>query len=404
MKKRTNRRMLAFYILMAVVLTVGTFATVIGPDSNDSDEIANTSIPSTPQPTPFTFPTPEPDGPSLTLRPPLVNSSGLFQLSVPEGWEITSNGYDFNLSGARSAFLNSSRLSVIDAQLLVGINYPSHQALSDDYFTTDYFFRSWGSYDGFTETKRTVGDRIVIDFKLGLGQQAYLARQVAWMDGDWVRLIRFVVPENNPALLDKLDELIVPTIISYNDQRDTSPTWVSYADTERRFLIRHPNWTLISGGGAPILEAPLSPASMILRSQEDQLLSSLDEAEAYVQETLRPGAEILSSQVTHREYGSGYMVSFADRDNEGNPVSVLAVMLNDDANNLYVAEIRLTRGEIDLLQPSEVPEYQELRTIADTFMILPPEGTIAVPSENPPVIEATEETQPTEEATEESTN
>lgn len=403
MKKRTNRRTLAFYILMAVVLAVGTFATVINPDLGSSDDIASTVIPSTPRPTPFTFPTPEPNGPTLTLQPPIVNSSGLFQLAVPEGWEVTSNTYDFNLPGARSAFLNSSRLSVIDAQLLVGINYPSHQALSDDYFTTDYFFRAWGSYEGFTETSRTVGDSIIIDFELGLGGQTYLARQIAWMDEDWVRLVRLVVPDNNPALLDQLQEMIVPTFISYDDQRGTSPTWVAYSDTERRLLIRHPNWVLVSGGSVPILEAPLLPASMILRVQEETLLSSLDEAEAFVQETLRPEAAILSSQATNREYGNGYMVSFSHRDNEGNPVSALAVLLNDDANNLYIAEIRLTQSGVDLLQPNETPEYQELRSIADSFMILPPEGAVAVPSENPPAVQQSTQI-PTEEATAESTN
>ena len=349
-RKRNNRVILAFTILMIVILLVSAVATVIDPSTTTSTDNDENAI-STPRPTPFTFPTPEPNGAQLTLAKPIVNSSGLFQIAIPEGWEITTNSYDFNLPGARSAFLNTERLSVIDAHLLVGINYSSHQALSDDYFTASYFLTAWGSYEGFTETGRTVGEAITIDFELGLGGQKYLARQIAWMDGDWVRLVRVVAPENNPALLDITIEMVVPTFISYNDQRDTSPTWVAFADNDAKYVIRHPNWTLVSAGTVPILEAPIAPASMVLRSQTEMPLTSLEEAEAFVKETLRPGAEILSSQVATKEYGGGYMVSFTARDNEGNPISALAVLLNDDANNLHIAEIRLAEGGKDLLQP-----------------------------------------------------
>ncbi len=390
-RKRNNRGMLVFTILMVTILVVGTVANFIGNDTADPST-ANTdnNNPATPRPTPLVFPTVEPEGATLTLKQPTVNSSGLFQISVPEGWDITTNSYDFNLPGARSAFLNSNRLSVVDAHLLTGVNYPSHQALSDEYFTSGYFLTAWGSYDGFTETGRTVGEAVTIDFELGLDDKVFLARQIAWMDLDWVRLVRVVVPDNNPALLEQLINLVVPTFISYNDQRRTSPTWVAFADNDANFAIRHPNWTLVSAGTVPILEAPLTDASMVLRTETETPLSSLDEAETYVQEALRPDADVLSSLVITRDYGNGYMVSFADRDNEGNPISGLAVMLNDDANNLHIAELRLTESGVDLLQPAGA-EQQELFDIAQTFMVLPPEGTSVTPRENPPVIEATAE-------------
>jgi hypothetical protein len=102
-------------------------------------------------------------------------------------------------------------------------------------------------------------------------------------------------------------------------------------------------------------------------------LASLDEAETYITDTLHPGSEVLSSQATSREYGDGFMVSFADRDPEGNPVSGLAVVLNDEGN-LRIADIRYAVSGVDLLQPDEAELQQvDIRTLADTFMLLPPD-------------------------------
>lgn len=394
MSKKSSRRRRSTQQLVLIVLGVvlififvitlfATPNTATSPVSVDDDDLAN-SI-STAAPAEITIPTPNPDGPQLEYGEPLVQSSGMFQVTLPTGWIAERNNYEPEIPRARITSRNAARLSVIDVMLQFGVNYPSHQVLADNFFDESYFFTAWQEYDGFSETNRSVGDTVTIDFDLIAEGVNYLGRQIAWLDGDWLHMLRLIVPDNNPPLLEALSETMPQTFISYVDQRGQSYSLTAYADRSQRLLLRYQGWRFVSGGfGTPVvLEDPVSGARLAVRTVADTMLESLEAAEAYVTEELRPGVETQSAQVTTRIFATGYYVSYQDQDSDGNTIAGLVALLNDDAGTLYIAEIRVQAAETDLLSADLGAQYFSVRQVIDAFSILPPEGFRQLPSENP---------------------
>lgn len=380
-RRRLNKTYIFSAVLGAIIIATFIISLFARPGSGDNTADVSTVNPFiTPTTTPLSFPTPEPNGPQLIVSAPTINNNGLFQVSVPAGWNIKYNDFIVETvpPRARITFDSGTHQSVIE--MLVDVftdaatQYPTLQALSDTYFTTSYFTSAWSSYTGgFTETGRTVDKTITVNFDLQAGERDYFGRQVAWLDGDWLHMVRIIVPNNYPALLDALTTYIIPTFVSYSDQRNFPLTWIAYRNAEQGFLIRHPNWRTVSRG---VLEAPTLPAQVLLRSFENTPLATLDEAETYLTSVLRPDANVLSSQITSRTFASsGFLVSFTDKDRDGNPISGLVALLNDDQQKLYVAEMRLAAPNVDLLSlDADQIIYQDLRTIIDSFMVLPPVG------------------------------
>lgn len=246
-----------------VVVTIGliiisvSLITAILPNTNS---IIVDTTPFTPEPartltpTPFLVPSPEPDGPQLTLKTePSYQINGLFQITTPLGWDTYNSTFDTTVAMARLSFRNLERLSVIEALLRYGVNYPDLQAVSTELINDSFLINAWGDYDGFTETSRSItDDQLIINFDLVANRTEFLGRQVAWMQADWLYMIRYVVPSNYPALLDAVDAMVSPTFIGYEDQRDKTPTYSSYMDFSQGFLVRHPAWVQVSGARQPI--------------------------------------------------------------------------------------------------------------------------------------------------------
>jgi hypothetical protein len=381
-------------VLVAVVFIFIFIVSFISPGGSSVTTDADIDTAPTPEPTPLTAPTVEPGGPSLTFGSPTVQSNGLFEMTVPGGWFPGTNFYEASVPQARISFTNADRLSVIEGIIRFGVNYPSHQALSDDFLTEEFFLSAWGDYDTWVERDRSVGDAITINFDMSVGGLDLLGRQIAWLDGDWLNMLRLVVPRNYPALMEELERVVTPTLVSFQqDQRDLPPELNAYVDTEQGFLVRHPGWVRVSGspGRPAVLESQQVEGRLLLRASEETPIDSLDDAEAYVTETLRPGAEVLSSQITAREFAAGFMVSYQDRDADGNAIAGLVALLNNDIERLLVAEIRLTAGDLDLLTASEDERVTQSRQIIDSFAALPPPGYLIAPAENPPAAEETPE-------------
>ncbi|HLA43048.1 MAG TPA: hypothetical protein VJZ27_06415, partial [Aggregatilineales bacterium] len=194
-------------------------------------------------------------------------------------------------------------------------------------------------------------------------------------------MVRIIVLKSHPLLIEPIQEIVVPGFISYGDQRNTNPVLTAYVDFEQGFLIRHLGWQQVSGtpGGPAVLEDGVSKSRLLLRTFADTSLETLDDAEAFLTGNLRTTAQVIASQVTTREFGRGFLISYSDRDNDGNPLSGIAALLYDEKNILYTADIRLPEAGIDLLTPNDAPPYLQIRQVINTFMILPPEGYVQVP-------------------------
>lgn len=372
-RRRFNSMQVVSFVFAAMLIFTFIISLVIVPGVTDPNTaIDDVDIIPSPRPTTLSFPTPEAGGPQLALGESVMQANGLFQIAVPEDWTVVNNQWLPQEARARISFNSSSRLSVIDALVDTGVNFPNAQALADDYLTTDYFMQEWFSYSSATESARRVSDeRIVIDFDLTANTLSYLGRQISWLEGDWLHSLRLVVPDNYPALLDALEAQVLPTFISYPQQIAQPFSWVAYHDAEQGYLLRTPGWQTVSPG---VLREPSLPAQLRIRVLPQSSLNALDAAGQLLTERLHPSAQVLSSQVTERSNSSGYLVSYADRDSDGNPVSGLVTLLNGEDEQLYVADIEVAVPDIDLLALEPDSPYATLRQISDSFRILPAEA------------------------------
>lgn len=394
MKKRRYSTQFYFSVFIGIVL-IGIFMvtlvvnpTTMSTHNDDGDVINNAPAVNTPAPTQLRLPSPNPNGVTLTMAEPVVSQTGLFSITVPEGWTNIQNTYDPNLPGARVRFNNGELFSVIEAVVQDGVNFPTHEALSDDLLDSNYFFNVWGEYDGFEEVSRTVDEAVTIDFNLQLQNVQMAARQVAWLDSSQMNVLRLVVPGNDPNLLDALTDQVLPAFVPSEDLRDSNlpSIWSAFSDVEQGFMILHPNWQRVSGAesNVAVLRSTNPPGRLEMRSEAETAIDSLDDAEAFAAGILDPRSEILSSQATARQFGEGYLVSFQTRDSDGNPVAGLVALLNDENGNVAIAEIQLIGSSADLLSAEQEFEESQIRDMIRTFTILPPEGYANVPSENPP--------------------
>ena len=72
--------------------------------------------------------------------------------------------------------------------------------------------------------------------------------------------------------------------------------------------------------------------------------------------------------------GSGYQVAYTFTDTAGDTHSGLAVLLNDEAGMLAVADLQVDPPDINFIEDAELaPAYDEARrALVEGFMILPP--------------------------------
>ncbi|NJL93156.1 MAG: hypothetical protein HC915_05230 [Anaerolineae bacterium] len=379
-RRRLNASLIIAYVFAGILIFTFVISLVFVPGTNldvaDTDFDPLAPVP-TLRPTRVSFPTPEPGGTTLGSGERLLQRNGLFEVTVPEGWGVVSNDYNPGIPRGRVIFNSGERVSVIDVLLDYGVNYPDTQALSDEVFTDFYFNNAWinpaatSSYTRFEEIGRLVGsEQVTVDFALFDNDTEYLGRQVAWLEENRLHVVRLVVPQNNPLLLQALTEQVPPTVVSYDDVLVENLNWQSYSDLAQGYQLRHPNWQEATRA---VLRSPRLPAQVTFRSLPGTSLEDLAAAENLVAENLRPGAQVLAAQITNREFTeAGYLVSYSDTTPAGDPISGLLTLLVDSEDTLHVADIRLEQGGIDLLALEPESAEQELRNVADSFMLLPP--------------------------------
>jgi hypothetical protein len=232
---------------------------------------------------------------------------------------------------------------------------------------------SWSRYNTWKETgaRRRENDRLLMDFELTLNKQTFVARQVAWTDGEWIYSVRVVTPENaTDELLYVLDK--TASTLTPNKEFATTPfDWKAYFDAQDSHIIRFPsNWVLAdSAPGKPT--SITSGDEIALRVETASgAINDEDAARAWV-EDVRPGASILSVEPVTRDDGNGFSVAYAFKNIDGESQSGLAVLLNGAEDKLHIANIRFNGADVDLNTDAGKEAYGNLASVMSTFTVLP---------------------------------
>jgi hypothetical protein len=220
---------------------------------------------------------------------------------------------------------------------------------------------------------RTDDDKLQMDFALTAQNQQYVARQLAWTDGEWLYSVRVVTPDNATDALRFVLTGVADSIVPNQVFASTPFSWNAYHDAVYNHIVRFPNtWTVAdSADGRP---ASISgPNSEVLRveAQADASAADADAARAWL-EAARPGATVLNVTPVSRAGGDGFAVSYRFTNVDGEAQSGLAVLLNGADGALHSANLRFLGSDVDLTTDAGRAAQPELAQIMDTFLILPP--------------------------------
>jgi hypothetical protein len=370
----TKRLTTILAIVMIIAIGGGTILQLFV--NNDASIVPTVAAP-TDAPTP-TYPPPITDLSTISLSGSYLHPSGLFSVAQPTGW-IPGSPVT-NANGAEITMNNVNQLSVIQDSLQISTEPITNLDQLDALYTTATLNESWSNYRrdpqtglNYRETgRRREGDQLILDFELTTSrQQTFLARQVAWTDGQWVYSVRVVAPENAVDLLRYLIDNIIPTFKANKVFVGTPTDWLSYFDPTYNLIIRYPGtWQLTDS-------APGRPATIngengtVLRVEAQPGQAAADEAAARAWlENSRPGATVLSVEPTTRGDLSGFTVAYSFIDADGTPFSGLAVLLNGP-EALYVANLRFAASNADLnADDAAAGQYSNLLQVANTFQTL----------------------------------
>lgn len=276
------------------------------------------------------------------------------------------------------------RLVVIHYSVQPGVEFEALDSLSENYLTEAHYAEEWGNYDAWEETGREVTDEaVIVDFDLRADEVRYLGRDLTRLEDGTLYLIRIVVPANNRPLLEALAEASLPGFYPYEQLAALPPAWSAYVDQQLGFVLKYPpGWATVAGApGRPATLRSGSGEQAIIRldAQAGRPLASPDDAEAWVLEA-EADAEVTGVEPVEHPTASGYRVAYTYRDPSGDRHSALAVLLNDDAGALFVANLQLGAANVDLLDSEGLSDAlsQAWRAVVEGFMVLPPDAREAL--------------------------
>ena len=405
--KRNRQRMTFLGALIGVIIIFTFVISLITPGTfrNNSDGEFPTPTPfgTLPPPTPVILPTPGAN-PRLAGERPYIHSSGAFQTFKPAGsdWYIDELPTLSDTSTARVVIQSSSRLAVIHNYIQPGVVYESPADLSEMYLTNQYFASAWQDYDRWEITGREITDRaVIVDFALLSNGNEYLGRDITRLEGTTLYVTRLVVPANNPPLLEKLAALVSAAFVGYPALQALPQSWPAYHDQTLGYIFKHPaDWEQVAGGpGRPVtflVPASEGEARVRLSTAPDYPLADAAATEAWVlrDSDTRSKATILASAPIEHDTGNGYQIAYTFTDTAGDIHSGLAVLLNDAASALYIADLQIDPPGVNFVEDTELaPAYDAARqALIEGFLVLPLEA-------RQPVVSIA-----AEEATAESTN
>jgi hypothetical protein len=367
MQQKTARRLSAIVGgMLAVIMALSVVLPMLSQNATtQTQQIQPTDVPVP------TFPAPIADLNSIQFDQVYLHPSGLYTVAQPTGWLPTEPLS--TLDNARATFSNATQQSIIQVDVDKPATSPVTLDDVDARWTSSTLASSWSRYSSWTETgeRRRENDQIIMDFELKLNNQTFVARQIAWTDGEWIYSARVVTPENaTDELLYVLDK--VTASVTPNKEFATTPfDWQAYFDSQDNHIIRYPpDWVLAdSAPGKPTSITSGNDIALRVESQPATTVADQDAARAWV-ETERPGAIILSVGPVTREDGSGFAVAYAFKNVDGESQSGLVVLLNS-ADKLHVANLRFAGADVDLNSESGQEAYSNLAEVMSSFNLLP---------------------------------
>ena len=354
-----------FTVIFGIILSIAMGASLILPLLTSNIQTQPQAI----QPTATPLPTlpPPPDTSAISFDETYLHPSGLFTLGVPSGWQPTVQ--DNSAGEARVSLFNGEIQSVVETRLL-----PSNEAITspedlNGIFNESWLQNSWRDYQSWEESRRVVeDDRLLIDFNLSRSNQNYIARQMAWTDGDYVYVTRVVALENASGLLQFVLNNLADTLTPVQEYIGTPIEWDGYYDNQDHHAIRFPStWTVTDAAeGAPATIEGESAILSIEAAEGD--IESEDDVRDWVV-SWRPDAEILGIETVQKENTNGYAVSYQLTTLDGTTESGLAILLNGSDGQVHVANLRLEGVNADLNSASD--EYTNQVEVVQSFQLFP---------------------------------
>ncbi len=359
-------------ILLGIIMIIAIGSSAILPLFTRNQGQAQPTPAPTDIPAP-TFPPPVEDFSAIVLDRDILDRTGLFVMAQPTGWEpLTPLINPANPTpGTPEISLNNGALtSIIQAVLQPASGITTLEQV-DAIYTQEFLRQSWNAYSSWRELKREQADgRHIMDFELkNRRQQTFIARQVSWLDENWVYRLRVITPENQPALLKYLVDNLPPTVRANPALAGTPADWASYYDASTQAIIRFPaSWSVTDSAlGRP---ASLSGGGAEVRIEVLPGRSAADEAAARAWvAAAHPGAEVAQAQPVTRGEVQGFALAYTFATPDGDRRSGLAVLLNA-AEALYTADLRLDRANVNLLSDEGRAAYPDAAQVMDTFTIL----------------------------------
>lgn len=418
----TKRLSIILGVFMAIVLIAGAIIPLISdPTATTTTQTTNPTTAPVP-----TFPPPISDYSTISFDQVYLHPSGLFTIGQPTGWVVSQPNTTSNL--AQIQMINNSALSVIDTYVEdPGVPVTPEQL--SDRFSDDVIAASWTQFTNYDETNRSLqDDTLVIDFVTRVANgQTYVARQNVWTDGNWIYVVRVLVPENATDLLRFLLENMRASLTPFTTFAGQPFNWTAYYDSATSHIIRFPNtWTVTdSAPGRPASISGEGGVNLRVETRANAAVADEAAASALVENELS-GATILSVEPVERGGNSGFSVAYAFTDIEGAAHSGLAVLLNNDNGALHIADLRFRARQVDLNAVSagaansgaaeataeatetvaaDGGQYADLKLVMDSFQILPPLNLSAasLPDATPTALPTPAPSDATEEATGEAT-
>jgi hypothetical protein len=369
-------------VILGVIMIVAIGSSAILPLLGGNIQNPQTNVQPTDVPIP-TFPAPITNLQSITFDQTYLHPTGLFTVAQPTGWDQAQPFTSADT--ARVTLSNFTALSVVEVSVIQPETPVTTPEELDARYTSEYIRQSWSRYQNPRETaRRTVDDKLVIDFEMTLQRQTYVARQESWTDGNWIYEVRVVTPENATDTLRYLLDNIIGTFHP-NTQLAGSPTdWNAYFDSTNDAFIRYPSTWILEDDAPGRLASITADNDTVLRieAQPDTTIGDEDAVRDWL-EAERGGATVLSIEPITRDESEGFSVAYSFTNIDGEAQSGLVVLLNGPDNALHVANLRFAGADIDLNTDAGQEAFGDLAAVMDTFTLMPSLNIVEATEEAP---------------------